>query len=581
MTAKRFKSILLVTYGRSGSTLLQGVLNTLPSVVVRGENHDFCWGLYMAYKSLVIAKGKFGESDKNSTAAWYGAKDLSPDLFIEHARSLLKEQLCSGIDYTEAVWGFKEIRYLNHLEDLPAFLDFLSKLLPQPAIIFNTRDHISVCKSAFMQNAPEKEVRKKLALADRIFFEYAERNDHAFICRYERVILGAHGLNPLFDFLGMRPDPQALKSVIQIPHSYVPKPNTLQIAAESRKALSTCNVSNLPTHCPCQPEKPFDDYKPSGKVVLFCIVKDEITRLPWFLEYYRRLGCSDFVFIDTGSKDGTIDYLKLQSDVFLYHAPASQLTASRWGTKWVNTLGLIHAKYRWALLADIDELLTWPDQEVTGLEGLVFRAERLGLNRVFTPMIDIYPDKPCDTLEDYKSSEPYDKVCRLMDSVEHTKAFWSKGRLILQSGPRMRHLTNGKKIAPFMTKQNLYYVEPGGFEHIGSHFDTYALPSPLVAPLLHFKFLPDFEERMKKSIAEGFHWNDAAEYKNYAAAQLSARHLSFKGSVDFRSDQGIVKYINSMSQFIRKSGLCGSVHWKKFTQTADGDVHIVQETGLK
>ena len=491
----RFKSILVVTYGRSGSTLLQGVLNTLPSVKIRGENHDFCWGLYLAYKSLIVAQKNFGgKRSEASTSAWYGAKNLSPELFIEHARMLLKAQLCPEDEETNLIWGFKEIRYLNHLDELPGFLDFLSNLLPNPAIIFNTRDHNSVCTSAFWKLEPEEALRKKLTLADRIFYEYAEHNKHAFICRYERVALGMHGLKPLFNFLGMQPDPRNLDLVVQTPHSYARKPETVKLATNDRRKLSTYDISKLPDDHPCQPERPFEDYNPSGRVVVFCIVKDEITRLPWFLKYYRHLGCRDFIFIDTGSKDGTVDYLKLQSDTYLYHAPASQLTASRWGTQWLNTLGPKHAMHRWALLADIDELLTWPDQELTGLEGLVLEAERLGLNRVFTPIIDIYSEKPCDTLDDYQSGQPYDTLCHLMDSVEHTKAFWNKHRLILQSGPRFRHLTNGKKIAPFMTKQNLYYVEHGGFEHIGCHFDTYALPSPLVAPFLHFKFLPDFKK---------------------------------------------------------------------------------------
>lgn len=559
--------------------MLQGVLNTLPSVMIRGENHDLCWGLYIAYKSLVVAHKKFGgKLSEASTGSWYGAQKLSPELFIEHARMLLKAQLCPADNNTHVVWGFKEIRYLNHLDELPDFLDFLTKLLPNPAIIFNTRNHSSVCTSAFQQREPEEELRKKLTLADRIFYEYAEHNEHAFVCRYERVALGMHGLKPMFDFLEMHPDPRDLDLVIQTPHSYVPKPETVKLATNVRRKLSTYDVSKLPDDHPCRPERPIEDYNPSGRVVVFCIVKDEITRLPWFLKYYRRLGCSDFIFIDTGSKDGTVEYLKRQSDAYIYHAPASQLTASRWGTQWLNTLGPKHAIHRWALLVDIDELLSWPDQELAGLEGLVLRAERLGLNRVFTPMIDIYPEKPCDTLDEYQPGQPYDTLCYLMDSVEYTKVSWSKYRLILQSGPRLRHLPPGKKFSPFMTKQNLYYLEPGGFEHIGSHFDTYALPSPLVAPLLHFKFLPDFKERMKKSIFEGFHWNDAADYKNYAAAELSTRTLTFEGSVDFRSDDGLVKYINAMSAFIRRSGLCGSIHWKKFLSIADGEVKIIART---
>jgi len=531
----------------------------------------------MAWKSLDAAKTTFGgPRSESSTSAWYGARDLDPELFIEHARLLLRAQICPD-DCSEAVcWGFKEIRYLNHLDELPAFLDFLSNLLPRAAIIFNTRDHNFVCKSAFWNDVPEKELRKKLALADRLFFEYADRNDNAFICRYERVLQGEQGLRPLFDFLGVQPDPLVLNSVIQTPHSYSIHAETLQRAAAHRERISLHDDLSFGVNHPCRSDSPFENYKSSGKVVVFCIVKDEIVRLPWYLKYYRRLGCRDFVFIDTGSKDGTVDYLNLQSDVYLYHAPADQLPTSRGGADWINVLGPKHAIHRWILLADIDENLTWPEQELEGLEGLITRAERLGLNRVFTPTIDIYPAEHSDTLSDYQSGEPYATQATLMDDVEHTRAAWSKGRLILYSRPRSRHLSADKR-PPIMSKQNLYFVEHGGFKHIGRHFDTYALPSPLVVPLLHFKFFPDFKEKIKKAISEGHHWNNAADYNQYVAEQLPAHTLAFEGSVDYRSNQGLEKYIYAMSRFIRRSNLCGSVQWKKFATEIGGDDESVPQ----
>jgi hypothetical protein len=40
MKPARFPNIFVVTYGRSGSTLLQGVLNGIPGFLIRGENKD-------------------------------------------------------------------------------------------------------------------------------------------------------------------------------------------------------------------------------------------------------------------------------------------------------------------------------------------------------------------------------------------------------------------------------------------------------------------------------------------------------------------------------------------------------------
>lgn len=561
----RFESILLVTYGRSGSTLLQGILNAIPSILVRGENHNFCWGLFQAWKSLMSAKSDFGRpASASSTDAWYGAMDLNPELFLVQARELLKSQILPEGQRGPVCWGFKEIRYLDHLDELPAFLDFLSRLLPRPAIIFNTRDHDDVCNSAFWKRAPAQTLRQKLAAADRLFLEYAENNDHAFICRYERTVLGEQGLQPLFNFLGAQPDPAVLMNVLQSPHSFVPKAETLNRAGRKRDLLRLPGHHVAADDHPCRPDKSFKAYAPEGGVMLLSKVRDEQRRLPWFLEYYRRLGCRDFVFVDTGSQDGTIEYLRAQPDVFLYHAPASEFASSREATDWFNVLGPRHAMKRWILVADIDELLAWPTSTKEGLEALVFRAERLGLNRVFTPMIDVYPEAPCDTLPDYQPGAPFWNHAGLMDDVAYTKAFWDKGRLVLYSGPRARHAQPGMR-PPIMSKQKLYYAESGGYQHAGCHFDTYGSPSPLVAPFLHFKFLPDFNARTAKAIQEGLHWNDAADHKQYAAAQLSSQVLAFDGSVDFRSEAGLDKYVKTISGLIRRSGMCGSIHWAKVT----------------
>jgi hypothetical protein len=218
---------------------------------------------------------------------------------------------------------------------------------------------------------------------------------------------------------------------------------------------------------------------------------------------------------------------------------------------------------RWVLYADIDEMLAWPDQEQEGLDGVTKRAERLGLNRIFTPMVDVYPEAPCDSLPDYEAGKPFEEYAWLMDHVSYAKAKYVKQGLRIYSGPRARVL-NPDERPPLMSKQNLYYVEPDGFEHDGSHFDTYGMPSPLVIPLLHFKFLPDFTSRMRVAIAEGQYWNNAEQYKNYASKQLSSRSLIFEGSVHFRSDDGLKKYIDMVSGFIGRAGLGGSIHLKKF-----------------
>ena len=558
----RFRSILVVTYGRSGSTLLQGVLNALPNVLIRGENHDFCWGLYQAWKSLVQTKTNFGQdASRASKSAWFGAAEVNPDGFLVQARAMLRAQL--GVAQDDVCWGFKEIRYINHLDHLQDYLDFLSRLLPEVAIVFNSRSHEAVVDSAFWKKHDPVALRKTLQQADRIFLEYAERHEHAFVVRYERLILGMQGLAPLFDFLGAQPDPDKLNSVLQQKHSYAQKPETIALAASIKKSASLVAPPVEPDNFPCRLDSATRPVAGQGKVLVACVIKDECVRLPWYLHHYRTLGCDEFLFIDNGSLDGTIEYLREQIDVTLYHAPADMYAASRFGTDWVNVLGPRHAMNRWLLVADADELLIWPGCEQEGILSLIARAERMGLNRVFTPLIDVYPDQPCDQLDPYESGRPFSDWCKWMDPVRYTKAYWNEQRLFIYSGPRMRFKQSGKS-PPIMSKQKLYFVEHGGYQNLNPHFDSYGRPSPLVAPFLHYKFLSDFKARVDKAIAEGQHWRNAEEYRDYAEAALFSRSLMLEDSIPVTKGDDLRGYTTALGNVIRDAGMCGSIHWQKW-----------------
>jgi len=229
----RYKSVLIISYGRSGSTLLQGILNTLPNFLVRGENYNFCWGLYLSWRSLIDARLKFGNSGSNSvTSAWYGANNLNPEDFLQSARNLLRQQILGAQAPDEIIWGFKEIRYLNVLDDLEKYIEFMSYLMPDVAIIFNIRNHDSVCSSGFWQDEDSNILCDKLKKAENIFFEYAYRNHNAIIVRYEDVIRGVEGLQPMFDFLGIEPDSEKVISALKTPHSYMQKKETLSLTKE-------------------------------------------------------------------------------------------------------------------------------------------------------------------------------------------------------------------------------------------------------------------------------------------------------------------------------------------------------------
>ncbi len=62
-------------------------------------------------------------------------------------------------------------------------------------------------------------------------------------------------------------------------------------------------------------------------VLVIATLKDELVRLPFFLDYYRKLGAGHFLLIDNNSSDGSADFLKNQPDVSLWSTAASYKTA--------------------------------------------------------------------------------------------------------------------------------------------------------------------------------------------------------------------------------------------------------------
>jgi hypothetical protein len=72
--------LVVVTYGRSGSTLVQGLLNAMPGVLVRGEHQFALLTLFRVHQQLVAVRARYGElsRERGPWAAWFGADVLAP-----------------------------------------------------------------------------------------------------------------------------------------------------------------------------------------------------------------------------------------------------------------------------------------------------------------------------------------------------------------------------------------------------------------------------------------------------------------------------------------------------------------------
>jgi hypothetical protein len=209
--------LFIVTYGRSGSTLLMGLLNALPGFCIRGENQGVLYDLFQFHSKAVAARGK---QDKNAPLPpqnpWYGIDGYLAELAVVRIRQLVIDTLLRPEPGTR-VAGFKEIRWW--MPQPVEFLDFIEAVFPGARFLLNTRKLDDVANSAWFRN--EAGVREKLEpLEQRLRDAVGRRGDRGYHVHYDDYVADHSVLRPMFEWLGEKYDPDQVAEVFSVEHSY-------------------------------------------------------------------------------------------------------------------------------------------------------------------------------------------------------------------------------------------------------------------------------------------------------------------------------------------------------------------------
>ncbi len=210
--------LFIITYGRSGSTLLQGILNAIPGYLVRGENRESVYHLYRFHRTCTDEARRVRRSDGRLlpvTHPFFGMDSFPADRSLELLRGLVTETLLRPGPDTR-VSGFKEIRW--HQEDLREFVAFLRQVFPGARFIVNTRDHEAVLASAFWRAKPRD---GRLERAESAMLELSTGlGDAAYRLHYDDYVSDISHLDELFAWLGEPFDPTTVRDVMSVRHSY-------------------------------------------------------------------------------------------------------------------------------------------------------------------------------------------------------------------------------------------------------------------------------------------------------------------------------------------------------------------------
>lgn len=259
-------------------------------------------------------------------------------------------------------------------------------------------------------------------------------------------------------------------------------------------------------------------------ILAFSTIRNEMVRLPYFLQYYRDLGVNHFLFVDNGSDDGGREYLAEQSDVSVWTTQASY-KASQFGIDWTGWLQWKYGHGHWTLVVDPDEFLVYPFCDTRPLRALTDWLDASDVRSFGAMLLDMYPKGPLDAFNYEAGQNPFD-IANWFDSGNYMISKNPKyGNLWIQGGPRARaFFRDTPKKAPALNKiplvkwsrkytyvssthallprgLNLVYDQWGGEKASGC--------------LLHAKFLDTFHHKSSEELERQQHYSNSFEYRAY------------------------------------------------------------------
>ena len=199
------KIVLICATGRSGSTTLQRILNTIPNSNICGENAGAINSLLEFYRrikhsSTNYVPGHFNPASykdiisKNVKPAWYNSYNY------EQMVHLIKMTIVNMFKKNDDndLWGFKEIRYdsgnVNYIKDF-------KELFPQTKVIIQIRENIlAQSNSGWHKN--DKNAIPFLKKTSKELIDFAFKNkEWCYLSSFERMF-NKNNIRNIFHFIG-------------------------------------------------------------------------------------------------------------------------------------------------------------------------------------------------------------------------------------------------------------------------------------------------------------------------------------------------------------------------------------------
>lgn len=198
------KIVLICATGRSGSTTLQRLINTIPDSNICGENFAAIISLLDFYRRIKettvnYVPGHFEPFTydylvkKNVKPAWYNSYNF------QNVVKMIKTMIINMFKDSETtnLWGFKEIRYdngkINYIKDF-------KELFPQTKVIIHIRENIqNQSKSGWFKG--DKDAINFLSKTNNELINFVKQNkDWCYISTFEGMF-NKDNIKNIFTFI--------------------------------------------------------------------------------------------------------------------------------------------------------------------------------------------------------------------------------------------------------------------------------------------------------------------------------------------------------------------------------------------
>jgi hypothetical protein len=201
------KIVLICATGRSGSTTMQRIINTIPNSNICGENFAAVNSLLEFYARLKKTTAKLNYHGihnlsyeevirKKIKPAWYNSYN------ILEIQKQIREMIVKLFKLNDSInlWGFKEIRYdSGNIKYMREF----KELFPQTKVIIQIRENVfAQSKSGwFNKDVNAIQFLKKTNLE--LYEYYTKNKDYCYITSFEKMF-DMKNIQNIFLFIGCK-----------------------------------------------------------------------------------------------------------------------------------------------------------------------------------------------------------------------------------------------------------------------------------------------------------------------------------------------------------------------------------------